>query len=316
MPQKSILLSNDKRTIYIGALAEEVTEKLLNDAFIPFGDIVDIQMPVDYESQKHRGFAFIEYEMAEDAAAAIDNMNDSELCGRTIRVNLAKPVRVKEGSFKAVWADDDWLQKHAGATLTKEGTCSTDDKRSKDCETQTEDKSTEPAVIQKPEKRNPQVFFDIRIGGNDVGRIVMLLRADVVPKTAENFRVLCTHEQGYGYKGSTFHRIIPEFMCQGGDFTNHNGTGGKSIYGKKFADENFILKHNGFGTLSMANSGSNTNGSQFFICTTKTDWLDNRHVVFGHVISGAEVVRKMERVGTKSGATTQKVVVYSCGELK
>lgn len=105
-------------------------------------------------------------------------------------------------------------------------------------------------------------------------------------------------------------------MCQGGDFTNHNGTGGKSIYGKKFADENFTLKHGNFGTLSMANSGPNTNGSQFFITTTKTDWLDGKHVVFGHVISGADVVRKMEKVGAKSGSTSQKVSIYACGELK
>lgn len=308
-------MSNDKRTIYVGALADEVTEKLLNDAFIPFGDIADIQMPVDYESQKHRGFAFIEYEMSEDAAAAIDNMNDSELCGRTIRVNLAKPVRIKEGSFKPVWADDDWLQKHAGATLKDDEAENTVGTNDENADT-TASKPSGPVVIEKAEKRNPQVFFDIRIGGHDVGRIIMLLRADVVPKTAENFRALCTHEQGFGYKGSTFHRVIPEFMCQGGDFTNNNGTGGKSIYGKKFADENFTLKHNGFGTLSMANSGPNTNGSQFFICTTKTDWLDNKHVVFGHVISGADVVRKMERCGSKAGTTTQKIVIYSCGELK
>ncbi|EDW60943.1 peptidyl-prolyl cis-trans isomerase E [Drosophila virilis] len=302
-------MSNDKRTVYVGGLADEVTERLLNNAFIPFGDIADIQMPVDYESQKHRGFAFIEYENYEDAASAIDNMNDSELCGRTIRVNLAKPVRVKEDSFKPVWADDDWLQKHAGATLEPEGETEADKEK-------VETPSTGPAVIEKSEKRNPQVFFDIRIGGNDAGRIVMLLRADVVPKTAENFRQLCTHEQGYGYKGCIFHRIIPEFMCQGGDFTNHNGTGGKSIYGKKFNDENFNLKHNSFGTLSMANSGPNTNGSQFFICTTKTDWLDNKHVVFGHVISGADVVRKMERCGNKSGTPSQKIIIYACGELK
>jgi len=164
---------------------------------------------------------------------------------------------------------------------------------------------------------NPQVAIDVTIGGEPAGTIEAELFADVVPKTAENFRVLCTGEQGedLSYAGSPFHRIIPGFMIQGGDFTNGNGTGGVSIYGGKFDDENFERKHTEAGLLSMANAGPDTNGSQFFITVAPTPWLDGRHVVFGKVTSGMDVVDAMEAQGSRSGATKQEVMLSECREL-
>merc|ERR1711953_703430 len=160
-----------------------------------------------------------------------------------------------------------------------------------------------------------RVFFDVTADGAPVGKVIMELRADVVPKTCENFRALCTGEKGFGFKGSSFHRVIPNFMCQGGDFTAGNGTGGKSIYGNKFEDENFTLKHTGPGILSMANAGPGTNGSQFFICTAKTAWLDGAHVVFGKVTGGMDVIQQCEAVGSSSGRTRKTVTIEDCGDL-
>eukprot|EP00923_Selenidium_pygospionis_P043424 GHVN01074953.1.p1 GENE.GHVN01074953.1~~GHVN01074953.1.p1 ORF type:complete len:199 (-),score=17.11 GHVN01074953.1:82-603(-) len=167
-----------------------------------------------------------------------------------------------------------------------------------------------------------KVFFDITIGSAAPKRVVFQLYNDVTPKTCENFRALCTGEKGVGksgkplhFKGSSFHRIIPEFMLQGGDFTKGNGTGGESIYGEKFADENFKIDHSKPFLLSMANAGQDTNGSQFFITVAKTPWLDGKHCVFGEVVEGSETVKAAEAVGSSSGKTTQTVTIVDCGEL-
>lgn len=327
--------STNKRLLYVGGLAEDVDEKVLHAAFIPFGDLIEVQMPLDFETQAHRGFGFVEFETNEDAKAALDNMHNAELFGRTIKVNIAKPMAARESNMKPIWAEESYLKEFSGPGDSTIQQTSVEEFALKLRANLTGEKQPTPVLAEGAGKRvaqdeaanvpkkikqaarqeNPKVFFDMEIGGRAGGRIIMELRADVVPRTAENFRQLCTMEKGFGYRGCGFHRIIPDFMAQGGDFTNHNGTGGKSIYGRTFDDENFTLKHAGAGVLSMANSGRNTNGSQFFLCTARTDWLDEKHVVFGSVVEGLEVVRAIEALGSQSGKPSKKVVIADCGQL-
>ncbi|KAF0991092.1 hypothetical protein HZS_4385 [Henneguya salminicola] len=288
--------TTNKRVLYVSGLSEEVDLKILQEAFIPFGHVVDVQIPMDFVNQKHRGFGFVEFESEVDALDAIDNLHNSELFGRTIRVTNSKVSKTKTSNYKPVWTTDEWLQKHSNETIEK--------------------KVAEIIVDQSPDSPNPRIFMDISIGGQFAGRMQFELRTDIVPITADNFRRLCIASRGSGYRGSILHRIIPGFVAQGGDFTNQNGTGGLSIYGKEFEDENFELKHDKIGVLSMANSGPNTNMSQFFILFKPAPNLDGKHVVFGRMTDGIETLMKIESVGTKKGRPIRRVLIEDCGELE
>ena len=229
-------VTNPKKTLFIGGLVPAVTEELLHSICIPFGDIIKVQLPISSETNQHRGFAFVEFEEMEDCQEAIYNLNLSELQGKLLKVNLARPGKYQDIQEKAIWEDEEYIKMQQGEIA---------------------DEVEAPKIVEKEEvevvqdKRNPRVYFDIAIGGNFAGRMNFELFADVVPITAENFKQLCTHEMGYGYRNCKFHRIIPGFMIQGGDFQKQDGTGGKSIFGSKFKDENFIIKHTRAGVIIL-----------------------------------------------------------------
>eukprot|EP01091_Cochliopodium_minus_P003840 TRINITY_DN13796_c0_g1_i1.p1 TRINITY_DN13796_c0_g1~~TRINITY_DN13796_c0_g1_i1.p1 ORF type:complete len:316 (-),score=88.42 TRINITY_DN13796_c0_g1_i1:13-960(-) len=308
----SLIKLNPKRTLYVGGLEDDIDEVYLRSVFIPFGEIVDVKIPLDQKSGEPRGFGFVEYETQEDANEAMMNMDRSELKGRVITVNIARQLATLHD--QAVWkqSGDDWINNIEGI---KEDQPQGGDNKEGDGKDGGENKR------KREENNRVHCFFDIRIGNENAGRITIQLFNDIVPKTAENFRQLCLGEKKsmegkLHYKNSVFHRVIPKFMLQGGDFTRGNGTGGVSIYGGKFEDEKPGLKlPHEIGTLSMANSGPNTNGSQFFITTVATSWLDGKHVVFGKVIDGMEVVKKVEYQGSESGKTSKSVVISNCGVL-
>ncbi|KAJ2613556.1 hypothetical protein H4S08_002145 [Coemansia sp. RSA 1365] len=277
--------TSNKRTVFVSGLALEVDEKTLHSVFITFGEIVQVILPPDpSSSNRHRGFGLIEYEEEEDARAAISNMNDAELFGKTITARPARPNNTV----------------NSGSMINKESLIN--------------NMSIAGEATSK-NISNTRVFLEVAFDDKPNGKIEIELRDDIVPRTVENFRALCTGEKGFGYKNSSAHRIIPGFMMQAGDIINPNG--GRSIYGNSFDDENFTLKHDAPGVLSMANSGPNSNASQFFITFDKTPWLDNKHVVFGKVIRGMDILRMVESLGDKDAPTNPKkrITICSCGVI-
>ncbi|KAJ2823864.1 hypothetical protein GGI24_003563 [Coemansia furcata] len=281
----------NKCMLFVSGLDPEVSEQTLHAAFIPFGEIVQVTLPPDpSSSNKHRGFGFVEFEEEGDALEAIDNMHDAELFGRTIAVRQARAGALGKLGNGTIFSQDAWLGKNLP----------TDQQADVDMSD----------VAAKAD--NPRVFLEFAVDGRPSGKVELELRRDVVPRTVENFRQLCTGEKGFGYKNSKVHRIIPGFMIQAGDFTKGDGTGGKSIYGEKFADEGFALKHDSPGLLSMANAGPNTNGSQFFITLDKTPWLDGKHVVFGKVVRGMDIVRMIEALGDNDAPLKPKKPIAIC----
>jgi len=306
-PPKAQDMLAPQRTLFVTGLDSNCTRDVLMGAFVPFGDITEVVLD---PGSSH---GFVEFEDPEDVAAAIQNMHQSELFGKTISVSRARGSTLDKK--RAIWEKeaDEWVEEVENERAEQQ--------RSEQSKTQrimTARTGESQSVLERP-----LVFFDMTIDGQAAGRIEMELFSDVAPKCAENFRALCTGEKGTGssgkalhYRSSPLHRIIPGFMLQGGDFTRGNGTGGESIFGDKFADENFVLRHASAGLLSMANAGPDTNGSQFFITLAPAPWLDGKHTVFGKVVRGRDVCKKLEKYGTKDGKPTAKIVVADCGQIE
>eukprot|EP00835_Amoeboradix_gromovi_P007091 NODE_1052_length_1689_cov_0.396855.p1 type:complete len:294 gc:universal NODE_1052_length_1689_cov_0.396855:1366-485(-) len=283
-------MQNQNRTIYVGNISQQTTSTYLKEYFSTFGDIIKVDVPDNPDAPgQHRNIAFIEFEEQEDALEAVENMNNNKLLGKLIKCSIARQ-KIRDFS-KPLWEDEDYVTLYSkqfeGNSITEMNIKASEDVK--------------------------YVYMSIQIGNILAGKMILQIRTDVVPITSENFLKLSTGELGFGYKNCIFHRIIPGFMIQSGDFVKQNGFGGQSIFGDTFKDENFDLKHLGPGILSMANSGKDTNSSQFFITTAATPHLDNRHVVFGRVIDGMDIVKKIEAVGSKDGVPNHVVTIIDCG---